>query len=177
MPTNPDPDLMRIFDFTAADLEANRAGRMSERQIERLSNRKKQGQWLAGGGCIAVLVFALLILGNRLSSSMKDGTTTILTLLAVMALPVVYFTLGVMDRSADLTRDKPKVYSGQVWTSEQHGKFGSTYWIWTAELNIQISSTAYMLFDNYLYIRGKDTFFQLYYAPNSNEVLSLEVVD
>jgi hypothetical protein len=36
MPTNPDPDLMRIFDFTAADLEANRAGKISSNQIQRL---------------------------------------------------------------------------------------------------------------------------------------------
>jgi hypothetical protein len=36
MPTNPDTELMRIFDFTVADLEANRAGRITQSQSERL---------------------------------------------------------------------------------------------------------------------------------------------
>ncbi|MBI1276922.1 MAG: hypothetical protein GC179_02210 [Anaerolineaceae bacterium] len=173
--TNPDPDLMQIFDFNAADLEANRAGRLSDGQVEKLSSRKKQGQWLAGIGCAAAAVFILPILVSGLSSSMKDGTTSILTLLVVMSLPVVYVTLGVMDRSADLTRNRPKVYLGKLHIREQYGKFGPSYWI--SEIDIQISSTAYALFDNYLYLRGNDTTFRLYYAPNSSEVLSLEVVN
>jgi hypothetical protein len=175
MLTNPDPDLMRIFDFTPADLEANRAGKLSERQIEKLSSRKKQGQWLAGMGCVAAAVFVLPILLSGISSSMNDGATSILTLLVVMSLPVVYVTLGVMDRNADLSRNRPQVYLGQLHIREQYGKFGPSYWI--SEVNIQISSTAYALFDNYAYIRGKDITFRLYYAPNSSEVLSLEVVN
>ncbi len=38
MLTNPDPELMRIFNFTAADLEANRAGHITEQQSQHLLN-------------------------------------------------------------------------------------------------------------------------------------------
>jgi len=87
--SNLDPDMMRIFNFTPTDLEANRVGKLSERQIERLSNRQKHGQWLAGSGCIVAAIFVFLAFGSGLSTSMKNGSTTIMIILGVMALRYV----------------------------------------------------------------------------------------
>lgn len=173
----PDSELMQIFDFTEADLEANRAGQLSERQIKKLSELKQQGQWLARGGCIIVIVFVLLTFGSGLLTSMKDGFTSIIVIVGVVVLPIIFMSLGAMDRDADLRRNKPKIYVGKLRLSLQHGKFGPIYRIFTSEVDIKIPALAYNLFDHYLYIKGKETVFRLYYAPNSNELLSIEVVE
>lgn len=173
MPNNPNPDLMRIFDFTADDLEANRAGKMSERQIKRLSGKRATGQWLTGLGCATALVFVLPIIVSGLSHSMKDSTASLSVILFVVAIPVIYVYLGVMDRNADIRRNHVTMYLGSLLLSEFSGKFRSTYWIFTSSFNMQISNSSY----DYLSCLRRNTRFRLYYLQNSAEVISIEVVE
>ena len=177
MPTNPDPDLMRIFDFTAADLEANRAGRMSERQIERLSIRRIRGQWFAGIGCIGVIAFAIFINSIRLSSETNDMNFYWL-LLGVSGFVVIFVYLGAVDRHTDLKTKRIMKHISALYISESRGKWGERYYhLGTEPINSSISKTLYKDIQNYLLAHGLQTQFCLYYAPESRELLSIEVVD
>lgn len=60
------PDLMRLFDFTAEDLSANRTGWLSDRQLARIEADRLQASIEKASSLVAVslvLVFTLVYLG------------------------------------------------------------------------------------------------------------------
>jgi hypothetical protein len=149
----PTSDLMRIFDFTVDDLEANRAGRMSEQQLERLESKRAHAQWIGGIGCLASVIFVIPFFASGLSYSMKNGATSFFIILFIVALPVIYLYLGVMDREADIRSNRVTLYSGYLRLSEQHGKYGPTYWI--SLIDIPISASIYNQLRDYLGAHGE----------------------
>lgn len=179
MPINPDPDLMRIFNFTADDLEANRAGKLSERQIERLAERRNRDRRIAGIGCLVVIIIALWMIQMVLSPSAPENSgSTILIFLIIGGLIVGYIYLGAMDRQTDLNRRKVESDVNEINVWESRGKWGERdYDISIYPLSYRISKSFYMDVQAYLRQKGTKNRFRVYYAPESKELLSIEVVD
>ena len=175
MPTDPDPDLMRIFNFTAADLEANRNGKLSEHQIEKLTSRRKQGQWLAGMGCVILIAFAVLV---GVSSAAKEGNSRFFLVLIIGAFPITFIYLGTMDRKTDLDKRNIKSNVTEIFIGQSRGKWGEMYYdISIYPLSYGISKAFYTDVQSYLRKLGAQTKFCVYYAPESRELLSIEVVE
>ncbi|MBA3875179.1 MAG: hypothetical protein H0X30_39140 [Anaerolineae bacterium] len=178
MPINPDHDLMRIFHFNAADIETNRAGRLSDSQVERLSKRNKSAQRLASIGCAGLLIVAVLVIALDISDSTQENLLIAFGILLIGGLPIVYIYLGVMDRQTDLRKDKIKSNVSELRVFESKGDGGQiTYVLWAWPIHLNISESVYLDIRGYLTLHPQNTQFRLYYAPESNELLSIEVVD
>jgi hypothetical protein len=94
MPTNPDPDLMRIFDFTAADLEANRAGKMSEHQYQRLQDIAENERF-AGQGLAIILALLLFGLICYTVQNLSDPARIIFPAI-ISIVVVIFFVLSII---------------------------------------------------------------------------------
>ena len=80
MSTN--PDLMRIFDFTAADLEANCAGHITEHQVQHLSKQviKKRRFMIFVAVAMPTYMLLSIVLISGLPSSSPMNTQLPITL-------------------------------------------------------------------------------------------------
>jgi hypothetical protein len=178
VPIKPDPDLMRIFHFNAADLETNRAGRLSDSQVERMSKRSKNGQCLAGVGCLLIIVIAIMVIALNAVDPIQDALGITLGVLILGGLPVAFVYLGAMDRQTDLRKDRVKVNMSELRVFESKGDGGqTTYTLWAWPIQRNISESVYLDIRGYLALRPQNMQFRLYYAPESNELLFIEVVD
>lgn len=108
-----DTELMRELEFTAADLAANRAGQLSETQIDRLRARRKRSI-LTGIAIMLVLAFiaSLCLFGGMQGSAVLLIIGAGLTL--VSAVITGTFARYWMRLSADIRENTVSAFSGQL---------------------------------------------------------------
>jgi hypothetical protein len=165
--------LAEALNFTEADLDANREGRMTPTQEKRLMNRKlfSPGSWqfqlLVGGGIIGLLV-SLLVLVSVLRIGMRPISLILLLLMIAIYAAMGWF-YGKVRRQVRVDK-KAGVESitGLVGFEIQEGN-PSNYFVKTQGLRFEVSQAGMLAFYN-----GRP--YHLYYTPNTNLLLSAEPV-
>ena len=182
----PNPDLMRIFDFTAADLETNRAGRLSERQTEMLIAQAHQKRWhiLIASFIVPIVLIGILIIGIP-QIDPAHQTLGRVTSIGVALFLLVFMVLGVVDKESDIKQGKVDHVDGAIYIGIDHWlegrggypKIGKYYKLDIALHGNRISKEIYVQLTQYLLENGTAHQFRAYYPHHSLNILSVEVVD
>jgi len=162
------PDLMRVFDFSADDLAANRNGNLSEMQLYTLKLRLRRSI-LIGVGILIALAFAAtlcLFLGSRQSSLILTLTGVGITICS--AAIIGNFARGWLRLNADIREGKAQ---------RHHGKLGRivkpitrnvvVYLIRVDGAEFNVGKDAFKLFTH-------DAIYTAYRAPYSGQLMSIE---
>jgi hypothetical protein len=186
MPTNPDPDLMRIFDFTAADLEANRAGKMSERQTKYLKQESDANGFIVGCAIwigliiVGIVIFASIVFPQGLTGGKSDilGTVSWIPLVLILAFVFMRYrsnqrahTTAIDSQRAGYVEDNITFYV-RDWPERRY----PIYHISLDGKRFQIERDCYEAFAKFVNLRGKYLMFRLYFAPENNRILSMEII-
>lgn len=174
---NPDPDLMRIFDFTAADLEANRAGRLSERQTKYIKRESDVSGVLVGCmiqmGIIGIGILAFAALANPIHREM-------ILLVFPIGAGILILYLNNRDNQHSSERTLEAQHVGKVEGSLSLYKevvFNSRSPIGQMSVDgkkFQIDDI-YQEFQTFLRLKGRHIMFRVYFAPEINRILSMEI--
>jgi len=108
------PDLMRVFDFSADDLAANRDGNLSEMQVYNLKLRLRNSV-LIGVGILLVLAFVAtlcLFFGSRQSSLILTLTGIGITICSAAVMG--NFARGWLRLNADIRGGKAQRHRGKL---------------------------------------------------------------
>lgn len=180
--------LMRSFDFTTADLSANRAGMLSERQQKAVTERslrlRRLALWLIGvpGVLFGVLLTVLLAMVGAQTQPATDPTLIVITSV-LMVVSVVLVALP--------TLQKLTTYSASKRISKVSGKahllalpvatpffrpiFG-TLRASAAVYRLKVGTVSFRLSAEMLGLITADADYTVYYIHNTggNQILSLE---
>jgi hypothetical protein len=173
-------DLMAIFNFTEDDLEANRAGHMSARQVERLKSTSENTTAcgilvLLGLALMGVLAFFAGSSPNTLANSNPDITLLIFAVAAGVVIIVLF--LAKVRRQSDVDTGVVASTDGKVALRMIPMKIGFAYLMAIDSKEFLISGYAYgLLMDNHK-ADLQSTAFRAYFAPRSKKVLSVEILD
>ena len=178
MPTNPNLDLMRIFDFTAADLEANRAGHITEHQVQHLSETVKKKRSFLIFAAIALPAWPFLIVGMSSICNISPPITfpPVPLLLMLLSIPVLILFV-IYDHDQKLASDVKAgtAYYEQGTIKRWSTKDGVTIKIANLRLDIEQSQDGDL--KTHLKKVPKGTQFRVYYVPVSKKTVSIEVVE
>lgn len=160
-----DPDLAVGLNYDADDLAANRAGRMSERQMASLMGNAA-ALWIGAG---VALVFLLLWLGlfALLYSQAQDDTTRSAVIIAnaiiggLVVLVSVFVALERRKVLADRREGRVEQISGKLMVDARNTS------VIVENRRFRLPSTALLRFQHL-------EPYTLYYAPRSKQVLSAE---
>ncbi len=106
--------LMQALDFTAADLDANRAGQLSEMQVYRLRVRRRRTELL---GALLVLVSALLATAFIFTGNRNDSPVLLLVGIGVTICAAMFtgtFLRHWLRLNADINSGTVLVQSGKL---------------------------------------------------------------
>jgi hypothetical protein len=173
MNPTPDPILAEALDFTANDLQLNRAGQMSDRQAEKVRS--------AGRNMSCALVFVALLILVPLTAmvisvleaiNQQDNLAIVFIGIGVLVVSVfavsVLKTLGSSWRNAAQDTEQRQVVmvqgTVQCYTA---GNKSTSYHLKIGELDLTVPRTAYIGFKHLEQYR-------LYYAPLSKKLLAAE---
>lgn len=181
MPTNPDPDLMRIFDFTAADLEANRTGKMSDRQIKFL-REESDADHIAIGCAVRVgllitglIAFYYLLQPQQIALSMEAFPQIVIM---TVVLAWIYWRYRSNQRANQV--DLERCHAGNVeGVATWHRRLRSKRYIYQLTVDgkvFSIQKQAYDAFETFMHLKNKYMVFRIYFAPETVRILSLEIV-
>lgn len=181
MSTNPDPDLMRIFDFTPADLEANRASRISDRQAQRFQTLFAQQAAYANKNrivafilCVAFAAFIGVAFGSNAASLMGNLILFLLIALGVIGFWGYLIQQQARHAAADLRSGVVAVVVGTLMRlSDRQG--GSVY-VYPSKIGLRISHSEDDQLKAYLKQVPQNTVFHVYYTSNTKRILSMEIV-
>ena len=179
MPTNPDPDLMRIFDFTVADLEANRAGHVTNSQLQRLSNRVNKNRRFLIFTAISIPICIVLSVALALVSdhSIKVEVITRVPLRVGIPLTLFLWVLFLVVIFFERRNLKLDVKAGIVAYTQGTLKRWSTRGGGSIKIGgvmLDIESAENLDLKAYLKKVPKDTQFRVYFVPNSKMVVAME---
>ncbi len=111
---NPSDEVMRLLDFDADDLKANRAGHLSERQRQRLGRLRRRAALLSGGIIFAIVLLAsaVIFFGQR-----EDSAIAVLIGIGLTAVNAVLMARAVQSwlrLDEDLRRGEIETLSGTI---------------------------------------------------------------
>jgi hypothetical protein len=160
--------LMAILGFDEDDLAANRAGRISLKQIARLK-RKRQGfmptpKTIVGLGAVLVAILWGTIGVTRLSYETLSTLTMTMMLFVVIALKMMEHFDGI---TADVRKETVEEVEGRVELSMQTTLNADRYFLNVDQMRFKVTQQALLAFKN-----GDP--YRIYYAPRSKQVLSVE---
>lgn len=169
------PDLMRIFDFTVADLEANRAGHMSERQMMNLSyivKRRRLELILLG------IVFPILFLAvyfERFLQTLSQGIEV--WEIALVFWVIIWLIAGFVSSKRFASDIKSGIVYSVQGTMKRWEGHGSSGTLEIANEWLEIDGRQNTFLKGYLRQIAKGTQFRIYYAPKTEKILSMEKID
>ncbi len=172
---NPDPDLMRIFDFTPVDLESNRVGKLTERQIKKLSAKVKKERLSNVIGVLVICIVMLIIIISNYSSQIELHKMEGWGLLALFFLVMVL--LGNYVSGSSLTSD---VRSGTVRSAQGTVKRWNDHGRGTLKIGgewLDLDHEENNSLKIYLQKIPKGTKFRVNYVHKSNRVMSMEIIE
>ncbi|MBA3875180.1 MAG: hypothetical protein H0X30_39145 [Anaerolineae bacterium] len=171
MSTNPNPDLMRIFDFTAADLEANRAGRMSEREMQRLQNisaKQRSIELLAAVSLpVGMCVFLLFVHPSY-------GICLFLLFPLPIALAML-FLIFIKHKKlmSDIATQKVEYLEGEVKYWSGRAFYG---YMKINGREFEIDPATNLELSDFMEHQAKQLSLRLYFSPTSKKVVSAEIL-
>jgi hypothetical protein len=161
--------LMQAIGFDEADLEANRAGQLTYRQL----NRLKSASVLAtlGWGISALVAAVGLMILLLMTQSIEKFPADVTFLLVasgggVIGGLILYFGLKAKRLSTDLREKRLTAVEGRIDLSLTGGQYTS-YTIRVADLHFPAKKEAFLAFKN-----GDP--YRIYYAPHTKRILSVE---
>ena len=164
------PDLMRVFDFSADDLAANRDGNLSEMQVYTLKLRLRNSV-LIGVGILLLLAFIAtlcLFLGSRQSSVILTLTGVGVTICSAAVMG--NFARGWLRLNADIRGGKAQRHHGKL---ERIVKPVTrnvvVYLIRVDGAEFNIGKDAFKLF-------AHEKIYTVYRAPYSGQLMSIETL-
>lgn len=180
-----DPRLMQGFNFDEQDLMANRAGRITQRQMGWLKHERaqvKKQTWGCLGGLLAVSAFYILIglINNGripTPSPRIGGDVGVNWFVAALVIVTVGIALllYISDRrtSRDWTLGRAEVLEGRVEVSV----VAANKDIYSVKINgktFNISKSGYDALTALHEAEGAEAVYRVYYAPGSWKILSME---
>jgi hypothetical protein len=161
-----DPDLSLRLNFNAEDLAANRAGRMTEKQVKLLEIKRiplMQRAWIVGFLSSLAIIAWLLQLSAAIASSSRTAPVLLFAFLlglAGMGLSafILYRTITAINE--DIAVKQVQKVSGQPKSSQ-------TPRLIIGDLPLAVTPEVFIHFKPHEY-------YTVYYAPNSKIVLSAE---
>lgn len=183
---NPDPDLMRIFDFTPADLEANRLGKMSERQTKYLKGESDADRYAVNcaiwvGLIIAgIVVFAFIVSPQSLTGGQPDsgGNTRWIFIILMLAFLLIRYRSN--QRANAIALDSKRVGSVEdkitFYVQDWPEKRRPTYHLSLDGKSFQIEKGCYDGLAKFIKLHDKYLMFRVYFAPEINRILSMEII-
>ena len=140
--------LMQAMNFTAADLQANRQGRLSGAQVERIKNRRRRGTALAALLFFALVLTAtvLIFFGQQNRSpilSIAGGLLTVLNALLVGGLGRSYMRIG-----SDLRAGGVEVLAGRVERVLRRGRQQDEYLLRIDGASLRVSRAVFLGFQH-----------------------------
>lgn len=160
--------LMQALKFTEADLQANREGRLSEAQVERLKTKEITDANVALAALVLMVVVIPLVCGCSLIAALVSGSTfgedpqEILALCflgTVAAILIMSGAVGSDDYLRDINEPRVKVIEGPV---SLRGGF-----VHISGLRLLPTGYAFDAFE-------KGVHYRIYYTPHSKILLSAE---
>lgn len=178
--------LARAFDFMPEDLEANRAGYMTERQRRQLHDKavhllgdSNSYMWAAGGGALVMLgIFLVLLLG--MGDEGLGGVSFVLSFGALaVGIPAALFfyearKMHITQQSAKLDTEKGDVsaFSGRVQldiATENKGQ--------TIRYKVRVGGETFIVPQNAFYTLHSDEPYTLYVAPHCRVIVAAEALE
>jgi hypothetical protein len=167
---------MRIFDFTEDDLEANRAGRISERQIIRLT---KENENTVGCSIVVILGFAIfgaIAFFAKLSpqTGRDSNPNTVLLIFGAGAIMVLLIAfLAYTKTQSDINNRIVTSIEGEIKLRMIPMKTGFMYLIQIGGKEFVISDYAYSVLNSDYQSDLEYMPFRLYFASDSRKILSV----
>ncbi len=159
--------LMPLFQFSAADLEANRAGKLSAAQQTRLQNRQRRSFTMGSLGFVgfAFVATLLIFLGQQ-------NQSVILSFVGVMLTVCNAIFVGMVARywlrlNADLRAGSVEIISGKLERILQPNRQGNNYVLRVAGKQFSVNKEQFKAFRH-------DTRYRLYQAAHSGMLFSAE---
>lgn len=158
---------MDAFGFMDADLQANREGRLTARQLEALHKRARQQ--LGFGAIIGAL--GLFLLAFLFPVSQGLFLITVVALIFLAALYSVYaqyreFQTDIRAGTADHVAGKPYLHSAP-------SRGGTSYWLSVNGKIFYLHQDKYVALDTYVRSVNPATL-TIYFTPKANVLLSIE---
>lgn len=181
MPTNPDSDLMRIFDFTAEDLEANRAGKLSERQAKYLKSEGDADRYAVGcavrvGFLVVTLIGVAVLLQPQKLNLDVSSLLQIIGIVVVLAVLYRRFQTNQGAIQSDLERMRAGYVAGIATWQHVVKQKAHIYKITVDGKAFRVERTTYNSFEKFMCLRSKYMVFRIYFAPEISKILSVEIV-
>jgi hypothetical protein len=153
------PELMRVINFTDADLKANRAGQMTGRQIINLKNKG----WETG---LAGVTFTIIVLFLMYLRPLYPDAGCVMGLCLTLVIVNAVCISAFVHQAQDIHDLKVEKVSGTVSKNILTSRTTTTY-----QLKIQKS---YFNVDKPLYDIFTEADYTLYFLPNTRTILSAE---
>jgi Na+/proline symporter len=163
-----DMDLMPLFQFSAADLAANRAGKLSETQRQRLQKRQSRSLIMGSVGFVlfAFIATLLIFLGQQNQSVILSFTGVMLTVCnAIFVGMVARYWLRL---SADLRAGSVEIISGTLERILQPNRQNNHYVLMIAEKRFSVNKEQFKAFQH-------ERPYRLYQAAHSGILFSAEL--
>ncbi len=165
----PEEVLMEAIGFTEEDLEANRDGRITERQRKLLNDERLSWRgwiFLALGACPVISVIILLDV-VRTQADLWNRVQVI-GLVSVVAIGVALFAWFRMSYySDDLRTDDVQVAEGRISLGIAENKNSRNYYVTIGRVTLKIPKKAFLAFKN-------DDPYAIFYMRYSKMLLSAE---
>ena len=180
-----DPRMMQGFGFDEADLAANRAGRISERQLHQLARERadlNKKMWGCLGGLLVpsgILILIALMTNGRVPNPSpviggSVGLGSFVLVVAIMVAGVAAFIIFTGRRaSRDWKEGRAEAIEGIVKLDVVNTK--TDHYI--AKINgktFNISKLDYDALNEQRKTDGAEAVYRVYYAPGNQKLLSIE---
>ncbi len=172
-------DLMTIFKYTEDDLAANRTGRMSARQAERL---KRENEDTTLYGVVGILGIALvgccaLFAGPspRTGAESNPGLTCLVGIVIIGFLVITLFWL-LRRTESDLKQGQVASIQGNIQYSTSGYGFRRTYLLEIDSRQLFLSHKGYYALKKYRADDLRQRICRVYYSPRAKRVLALEIL-
>ena len=173
MDTQLESSIRNKIGFTEDDLNANRDGKLSDAQRDKLK-AKLQGVWvLAVLGLVAVIgVLVKTVFDNQFQRTEKLAIVTLVCL--VLAVGFLYIWLKWSQYTSDLDRSIAFAAEGRMQLVTYHNRGNNSY-------RVRVNHEGFVLdrrlFDLLTEVSKEYEFCAVYYTPQSHVLLSFEVID
>lgn len=168
-------DLMRVFDCTEDDLEANRAGHLTERQAKRLTATMNKGLLLTAIPMFGLLIICWFIAFNLITVA-PSRYNKILILALFGLLPtlfwICYFAYEKYRLQSDVKIGKTETIEGNVRSWETR----SFTYVKVAEKYLNLGAFVNSDLEIYLRDKPKQIQFRVYFVPKSKRVVAMELI-
>lgn len=175
---------MRIFDFTAADLEANRAKTISERQAKTLKQESVAdriavrfaifvGLIIAGIVGFGIIVFPQGVTGGKTS---PEGSVSWIAIALILVFLFLRYRSNQRSTHSDLERGRAGMVEGIATWQRVIKQKNYIYQITVDGKTFRVEKQTFRAFEAFMELKNKSSLFRIYFAPEISRILSMEII-